>query len=72
MAQCEYHPDKECRFLHLCQGVGCSHEGFEVRKYPTRRSPWQSGYKPEPPPMQSSDGGRALGGKETPSKPRRE
>lgn len=46
---CEFHPDKECKFLHKCQGVGCSYElQSPERKYPTRRSPWQSGYKAKP------------------------
>lgn len=46
--KCEYYPEKECLYLHKCQGVGCAgdlHKPREEIRYPTKRSPWQTGYK---------------------------
>lgn len=46
---CEFYPDKECKFLHKCQGVGCAYTIKEPeRKYPTRKNPWNEGYRETP------------------------
>ena len=48
--KCEYHPDKDCRFLHKCHSLGCRNDPAdwvttEKSRFPTQKLPWRPGYR---------------------------